>query len=148
MPDPSTSQAAAQTAGRCGKRPLSPHLQIYRPQLTSAMSIFHRVTGVSLAPALAIVVAWLAALATGGKCYEGFLWAATSPIGQLCLFGWTFAGFYHMCCGVRHLLWDAGWCVEIHQVYSTGRVALPVAAISTLGVWFIIKYSAIMGALQ
>src|SRR5476649_2375079 len=89
-------------------RPLSPHLQVYRPQLTSVLSIFHRMTGVALALGLPVFVAWLVVVASGQETYSTFISYLQTTIGQILLCGWTLAFFYHFCCGIRHLLWDAG----------------------------------------
>src|SRR5260370_21599822 len=87
-------------------RPLSPHLQIYRWQLTSVMSILHRASGIALAAGTILLVWWLAAAASGPgplATVQGFL---GSWFGLLLLFGWSAALFYHLCNGIRHLWWD------------------------------------------
>jgi len=117
-------------------RPLSPHLQIYRPQLTTGLSIFHRMTGVALAFGLPVFVVWLMALAKSEKAYDCFLRGAHSPVGQILLMGWSWAFAYHLCMGVRHLLWDMGLFLEIKQAYKTGYTALAVSTVLTLGLWF------------
>jgi len=116
-------------------RPLSPHLQVYKPQLTSGMSIFHRLTGIALAFGLPVFVAWLVVLAGGKKVYPDFMGLFHTAIGQILLFGWTFAFFYHFCCGIRHLLWDAGYCLSIKAVYTSGYIAIGLAIIGTVSVW-------------
>ncbi|HEU0117457.1 MAG TPA: succinate dehydrogenase, cytochrome b556 subunit, partial [Alphaproteobacteria bacterium] len=90
----------SQTTGKTA-RPLSPHLQVYKPQLTSGMSIFHRITGVALCAALPVFVAWLVMLANGPKSYPDFMNLFHNPVGQILLFGWVFSFFYHLCCGIR-----------------------------------------------
>lgn len=118
-----------------GKRPLSPHLQIYRPQLTSVLSISHRLTGVVLAVSLALLVYWLAALATGDAAYA----AALSLLGawpvRLLLFVASFAFFYHLANGIRHLFWDSGRGFEIPQVYASGWTVVIVASVLTVSAW-------------
>ena len=116
-------------------RPLSPHLQIYKPQLTSGMSIFHRITGIALAAGLPVFVAWLVVVAGGPKPYQSFMECFHTTIGQIFLFGWTFSFFYHFCCGIRHLCWDAGYFLSIKSVYTTGRIALGVSILLTVYVW-------------
>ena len=116
-------------------RPLSPHLQVYKPQLTSGLSIFHRMTGVGLSFGLPVFVFWLAALAQGGQAYECFTTCAHSTVGMLLLMGWSWAFAFHMCMGVRHMFWDMGLFLEIKQAYKTGYVALAVSVILTLGLW-------------
>src|SRR5882762_6821451 len=98
-----TAPAAAKKA-----RPLSPHLQVYRPQLTSGLSIFHRITGVGLAFGLPVFVLWLMVLGKDEAAYEQFLTCAHSIVGTILLMGWSWAFAYHLCMGVRHLLWDMG----------------------------------------
>ncbi len=116
-------------------RPLSPHLQIYKPQITSVLSITHRITGVALAIGLAVLVAWLAAIAGGPESYATFTSYSGSILGQLILLGISFAFFFHLCLGIRHLLWDAGFFLEIKEVYKTGYIAIGAAVILTLIIW-------------
>src|ERR1700759_165633 len=94
--------------GRTGRRPLSPHLQVYKPQITSAMSIFHRFTGVALSVGTLLLVWWLAAAATAGAAFATASGFIGSWFGILLLFGWTVALWFHFCSGLRHLFWDAG----------------------------------------
>src|ERR1700741_74027 len=93
-------------------RPLSPHLQIYRPQLTSVLSILHRATGIALGVGTLLLVYWLIAVAAGAgarAAYDVAQRLIGSWFGRLLLFGWTLAFFYHLANGVRHLAWDAGY---------------------------------------
>ncbi len=100
-------------------RPLSPHLQIYKPSLTMAMSIIHRITGVALYLGMALVAWWLIA-AAAGPGYLGFVNAVFGHwLGQLVLLGFTWALFHHMLSGVRHFIWDSGKGLE-----PDNRVAL------------------------
>ena len=97
-------------------RPISPHLQVYKPQITSILSILHRATGFALAVGTLLFVWWLISAAAGPQTYavvEAFL---SSWIGTLLLIGWSFAVFYHLCNGIRHLFWDAGRGFEIETV--------------------------------
>ena len=89
-------------------RPLSPHLQIYRPMLTMMMSIVHRITGVGLYFGTLLLAWWLIAAASGPAPYANFEWFAGSWIGRFILFGYTWALIHHMLGGVRHLIWDTG----------------------------------------
>jgi len=116
-------------------RPLSPHLQVYKPQITSAMSIFHRITGIALACGLPVFVAWLIFVAAGPKFYPIFTNPFNTVVGQILLFGWTFAFFYHFCCGIRHLLWDAGYGLSIKAVYTSGYLTIGLAVVGTASVW-------------
>lgn len=116
-------------------RPLSPHLQVYRPQLTSGLSIFHRATGVGLAFGLPVFVWWLVALAKGDSAYDCFLRAAHSLMGTVLLMGWSWAFTFHLCTGIRHLFWDMGVGLDIKDVYKTGYIALTLSTLLTLFFW-------------
>ncbi|MEX2454705.1 MAG: succinate dehydrogenase, cytochrome b556 subunit [Rhodospirillaceae bacterium] len=116
-------------------RPLSPHLQIYKPQLTSVMSILHRATGVSLAVGTLLLVWWIVAAASGPDAFETAQGFIGSWFGQLLLLGWSFALFYHLCNGIRHLLWDAGKGIELEAAYASGRIVIAAAILLTIGVW-------------
>lgn len=117
------------------KRPLSPHLQIYRPQLTSFMSITHRATGVFLSLGTLVLVYWLMAAATGPDAYQHAQTLLSSGIGLLLLFAWSFSLFYHLCNGIRHLFWDAGCGLEIKTVYFTGYLVLVATLLFTALAW-------------
>lgn len=122
-------------------RPLSPHLQVYKPQMTSVLSILHRITGIGLSVALPVLVWWLVALSQGAESYQAALNCLKSPLGKLFLMGWAWALSYHLCAGIRHLLWDAGWGFDLKQVYASAKVLLAVSTLLTLILWF-----AILGA--
>lgn len=113
-------------------RPLSPHLQVYRPQITSVLSILHRITGVALTFATLLLTWWLAAAAYGPEQFADAQAFLGSWFGQLLLWGFTFAVFYHLANGVRHLLWDFGWGFEIDQVRKTGIAVVGFAAVATV----------------
>ena len=87
-------------------RPLSPHLQVYRWQVSNTLSILHRMTGVALSIGAVALVSWLLALAAGQASFLQLSGLFRSLIGQLLLLGWSFAFFYHLCNGIRHLAWD------------------------------------------
>ncbi len=89
-------------------RPLSPHLQIYRPMLTMMMSIVHRITGGGLYFGMLLVAWWLLATASGPNAYSKFQWFMDTLIGWLMLFAFTWTLIHHMLGGVRHLIWDTG----------------------------------------
>ena len=114
-------------------RPLSPHLGIYRWQITMTMSILHRATGVALAVGTLALVYWLVAAATGPEYYADAQALFGSWLGQALLWGWTLSFFYHLCNGVRHLAWDAGWGFEIKSLYLTGYAVWLVALLLTAG---------------
>ncbi len=121
-----------------GKRPLSPHLQIYRPQITSVLSISHRFTGAALGAGLLLLVYWLAALAAGDQAYAAALEVLGAWPVKIVLFLGVFAFFYHLCNGIRHLWWDTGRGFEIAQVNRSGWVVLAVAAALTLLAWILL----------
>jgi succinate dehydrogenase cytochrome b subunit len=98
-------------------RPLSPNIQIYRPQLTSVLSIVNRITGVALSIYAVALVAWLVAAAAGPWAYATVQGAIASPIGQIALFGCTFAFFLHLCGGIRHLVWDTAHGFELRSIW-------------------------------
>ena len=98
-----------------------------------ALSIVHRVTGVALAVGTSLLLWWLIAAAAGPEAYGVAQSFVDGWFGRLLLFGWTVALFYHLCNGIRHLLWDAGWGFEIPQVYVTGwTVIIATAALSVV----------------
>lgn len=116
-------------------RPLSPFLQIYRPQLTSVVSIFHRITGIGLAVGTLLLVYWLVAAATGPEAYATAQNLIGSFIGRLFLFGWTFALFYHLGNGIRHLVWDAGYGFSMPATYLSGWMVVIGAVVLTIVSW-------------
>lgn len=116
-------------------RPLSPHLQIYRPQLTSALSIFHRITGVVLTLGTLLLTAWVVAAASGPEAFAAVQGFIGSIPGYLVLFGWSVALFYHLGNGIRHLVWDAGYGFELTTVYRGGYAVLAATAVLTLLAW-------------
>jgi len=120
----------AQTA-----RPLSPHLGVYRWQITMTLSILHRATGIALAVGTLIVIAALLALAAGPESYAKVQGFCASPIGLFLLFGWTWSLCYHLCNGIRHLAWDAGWGFEIPRTYATGWTVVIASVVLTALVW-------------
>lgn len=122
------------------ERPLSPHLQVYRPQLTSMLSILHRITGVGLALGAGMLTWWLFAAVIGGTCWEMFESFRASIIGQVMLFGWLFSYVYHFFNGIRHLKWDTGHGLTIQSVYRSGWVVIIGSVIVTLFIWFLGAY--------
>lgn len=116
-------------------RPLSPHLQVYRPQLTSVMSISHRLTGVLLSVGMLVVVFWLLALASGPEAFERINAFLASTTGLILLLLWTFSLFYHLFNGVRHLMWDAGWLLDLRGAYASGWIVLGASVVATALVW-------------
>lgn len=121
------------------ERPLSPFMlgPYYRLQLTSVMSISHRITGIAIVPAALALVWWLVAAATGGDAYATFAAAAASPIGLVAAFGFSLCFAYHFWNGIRHLLWDTGWGFDIPHVYATGWAVLALTVLSTVALWWL-----------
>ena len=120
------------------QRPLSPHLQVYRPQLTSMMSITHRATGVALTSGTLLLAAWLFAVAIGGNSYAMAALAVAHPLGQFVLFGYSVALIYHALNGVRHLSWDLGFGLTIPDVYRSGHIVLFLTFLLTACLWLAI----------
>ncbi len=118
-------------------RPLSPHLQVYDLGLTGWMSITHRITGVGLAIGTLLLAYWLGSAAYGAEAFNEAADLIGSPIGYLLLFGWSAALYYHLCNGIRHLLWDAGWGFQIQQAYASGYTVLVAAGVLTVLTWII-----------
>ena len=109
---------------RSADRPLSPHLQIYRWQLTSVLSILHRAAGVVLSAGAILLVWWLVAAASGPDAYETVTDFLSSWLGLLLLFGWSLSLFYHLCNGIRHLVWDTGHALDLKSTYLGGWFVL------------------------
>jgi succinate dehydrogenase / fumarate reductase cytochrome b subunit len=118
-------------------RPLSPHLQIYRPMLTMMMSIVHRITGGALYFGTLILAWWLLAAAAGQNAYGTFEAFATSWIGRIILFGYTWAVLHHMLGGIRHLIWDLGYGFGPEEREWLVRANLFGSVVLTLLLWFI-----------
>lgn len=126
-------------------RPLSPHLGIYRPMLTMMMSIVHRITGGALYFGTLLLAWWLIAAATGPEAYAAFEACASSLLGRLVLFGYTWALIHHLLGGVRHFVWDMGKGFELGTVEWMARLSLAGSIVLTILVW-VIAY-AMVGAL-
>ena len=116
-------------------RPISPHLQVYRWQLTSVLSILHRAAGIVLSAGAILLVWWLVAAASGPDAYEGVANFLGSWIGLLLLFGWTAALFYHLCNGIRHLVWDTGQALDLKSTYLGGWLVVGGTAVLTVVTW-------------
>jgi succinate dehydrogenase / fumarate reductase cytochrome b subunit len=116
-------------------RPLSPHLQIYRPQLTSVLSILHRMTGILLGGGAVALVLWLVAAACGGDAFACAQALAGSILGRVLLFGFTLCVVYHLLNGIRHLVWDSGRGLELDAVYLSGRLVVAGTVVLTVAIW-------------
>jgi len=119
------------------KRPMSPHLQVYKLPLTAKLSILHRGTGAALS-AGALLMVWVLAAAAGGEesyaAMHGFL---ASWFGQLVLFGFTFSLYYHFCNGIRHLLWDIGKGLDLESTEKSAKVVIGATAALTILTWLV-----------
>lgn len=120
------------------RRPLSPHLQIYRLPLTALLSISHRITGVLLSLGNIVLVAWLVAVALGGPAYDLLHGWFTSVAGIGALIAWSAALYFHLCTGIRHLFWDAGYGFEANTVDISSMAALAATAVLTVVTWWIL----------
>ena len=116
-------------------RPLSPNVQIYRPQLTSVLSILNRITGILLSGCAVVLVVWLVATAWGPQSYAAIQGAIASRVGQIVLFGATFALFLHLCGGIRHLVWDTVHGFELRSIYISGWAVVAASVMLTVAAW-------------
>jgi succinate dehydrogenase / fumarate reductase cytochrome b subunit len=119
------------------QRPLSPHLQIYRLQISSVLSILHRLTGVGLLLGGAWLTWWLTALAAGPDAYAAAQRFAGSPLAQIVLAGLTWSLFYHLCNGVRHLAWDAGYGFALTDMRKSGWLVVVGSFALTALAWIV-----------
>jgi succinate dehydrogenase / fumarate reductase, cytochrome b subunit len=117
------------------ERPLSPHLQIYKPQLTTVLSIMHRLTGVGLSIVSLVFVYWLWSLAMGPASYKAAMGLFTSLFGKGVLMLATLGFAYHLANGIRHLVWDVGFGYSLAVVYRSGWTVLVLTVLMTLWVW-------------
>ena len=123
--------------GRLVRRPLSPHLQVYRWPVTMAASILNRATGIAISVGTLLMVWWLVAAASSPAAFataQGFI---GSWLGLLMLFGWTASLFYHTFAGLRHLAWDAGYGFDKPVLNPLSWVVMGATVVATLVVWVI-----------
>ena len=119
------------------ERPLSPFMfpVWYRFQITSALSILHRLTGIALSVGSILLAWWLIAVTAGGQVFAATHAFIASPIGVVLLFLWSVAFFYHLCNGVRHLAWDAGYGFELRQAFLGSYAVLAATVVLTVLAW-------------
>lgn len=117
------------------KRPLSPHLQIYRPQITSLLSITHRGTGLALVAGALVFAYWLTAAAYGPGPFAAAQAFIGSILGRIVLFGFTFSLYYHLANGLRHLTWDTGRGFEMARLRTTGWIVVAISLVLTVATW-------------
>ncbi len=118
-------------------RPLSPHLQVYRLPFTALTSISHRISGVLLSGGALVLVYWVVATAAGPQAYATANTILGSLPVQVLLFAWTFVLFYHLCNGIRHLFWDAGYGLSLEAAQRSGQTVIGAAVALTLLAWLI-----------
>lgn len=124
-------------ANRPVHRPLSPHLQVYRPQLTSVLSILHRATGIALSIGALYLAVWVIFASASPSTYAAFQSFNVSILGRIVLGGWLYCAFYHLCNGIRHLFWDAGYGFELKDAYLSGWIVVGVSAVATIVSWIV-----------
>jgi succinate dehydrogenase / fumarate reductase, cytochrome b subunit len=124
-------------------RPTSPHLTIYKPQITSVLSITHRMTGVALFFGTPLLVGWLYVVAYAPAHYVKLHECLASDAGKALLFGWTLAFYYHLANGIRHLFWDLGKGFTIPQVNRSGWAVLIFTLLMTMFTWGFISSATI-----
>ncbi|MGB5687935.1 MAG: succinate dehydrogenase, cytochrome b556 subunit [Woeseiaceae bacterium] len=118
-------------------RPLSPHLSIYRWPITMASSILHRATGVALAVGFVVFAAWLFDAASGPDEYATFMAAMDTTFGRVLLVGWSYAFFYHLANGIRHLVWDTGRGFEKGQATASAWFVIVTSVVLTAVFWWV-----------
>ena len=117
------------------ERPLSPHLSIYRWPITMTLSILHRATGVAMSVGLVVLAMWLLSAASGAVAYDQNVTLMSTLVGRLLLIGWSFAFFFHLANGIRHLAWDTGRGFEKRQANASAWFVLLLAVIMTAAYW-------------
>lgn len=130
MSTPATSNTTPQ-------RPLSPFMigPYYKPQMTSMLSIVHRLTGLALSFGVLLLVTWLVCLASGADCYNMVAPHLTAWYGKLLLVAFTWALLYHFCNGIRHLVWDLGKGLDMPTAEKTGWAVIVLSIVVTAAVW-------------
>ncbi|MGH1419523.1 MAG: succinate dehydrogenase, cytochrome b556 subunit [Hyphomicrobiaceae bacterium] len=119
------------------QRPLSPHLQIYRPLINMVMSILHRITGAALYFGTLLLAWWLIALASGPESFASVTSFFQSWVGMIVLFGYTWALMHHLAGGVRHFIWDTGRGFDLETVDKLAWATGIFSAFATLAIWWV-----------
>ncbi len=128
---------ARNSEGKLVRRPLSPHVQVYRWPLSMALSILHRITGVALGVGTLLLTWWLVAAATSDAAFENAQWFMGSAVGLLLLFGWSLALIFHLLTGIRHLIWDAGIGFDPPIYNISGWAVVVATGVCTALVWIV-----------
>ena len=118
-------------------KPLSPHLTIYKPQITSVMSITHRATGVFQSLGTLFILTYFFSVVLNEDLYKIFEYFIESYVGKVFLFFYLLSLCYHLCNGIRHLLWDLGFGFEIKNVYYSGYFTIFIAILLNFIIWFL-----------
>lgn len=118
-------------------RPRSPHVQIYRPQLTSVLSFSHRLSGIALSLGALVLALWLLAAVASPALFAACNAFLGSWIGQLLLFVWTLALYFHLCNGIRHLFWDGVVGFELASIYRSGWLVVIASGSLTVVTWLV-----------
>jgi len=118
-------------------RPTSPHLSIYRRQISSVLSITHRLTGLALFVGTGLIVLWLVVAAYAPAHYTTLHSSLHSGFGQICMLGWTLAFYYHFANGIRHLFWDIGKGFTLPVMHRSGWTVIVFTLLMTAVTWFI-----------
>jgi succinate dehydrogenase / fumarate reductase cytochrome b subunit len=116
-------------------RPLSPHLTIWRWQVTMLASIMHRATGMALSAGAIVLAWWLVSISNGPEGYDSFMVYAAMPLGLVVLFGFTWSFAFHFCNGIRHLVWDLGYGFDKHVATRTGFLVFALSFLIAIGVF-------------
>jgi succinate dehydrogenase / fumarate reductase, cytochrome b subunit len=128
---------ARDSNGKLVRRPMSPHIQVYRWPISMALSILHRITGCALAVGTLLLTWWLVAAASSDDVFDRAQWFMGSAVGLLLLFGWSVALIFHFFSGIRHLFWDAGVGFDAPTYNTTGWGVVIATAVCTVLVWAI-----------
>lgn len=127
--------AQAKPAPHARQRPLSPHIQIYRPLVNMVMSILHRITGAALYVGTLLLAWWLVAVATSPEYFNWVNGLLVSPLGRLVMIGYTWALMHHMLGGIRHLIWDTGRGFNLDTVDKLSWGTIVGSLLLTAGIW-------------
>lgn len=130
------TEIAKDTAPKKHERPLSPHLQVYRLPMTALMSITHRMTGVALSGGCLLITAFLVCAAIDPDLFEKIRDFSITPIGTAILFAWSLALYYHLCNGIRHLIWDTVHLLDEKKAIAAGWIVLLATAGLTAATWY------------
>ena len=124
-------------ANRPTNRPLSPHLQIYRMPMLAILSILHRATGIALSVGALYLATWVIYAASNPQAYALFQGFNGSIVGRIILGGWLFSAYYHLCNGIRHLFWDAGYGFDLKDADRSGWIVIVVSLVATVLSWIV-----------